>query len=64
MKEKKRNNPDARTYAVFPRISQSEHVSSLLSDEFLVTLKYLVLCHFHFIVGLRSERYLYPDLSN
>jgi hypothetical protein len=39
-------------------------VSILLSDEFLVTLKSLVLFHFHFIVELRSEGSLYPDLSN
>jgi hypothetical protein len=60
----KRNNPDARSYAVFPQSSQSEHVSSLLSDEFLLTLKSLALFHFHFIVGLRSGGSLYPDLSN
>jgi hypothetical protein len=39
-------------------------VSSLLSDESLVTLKSLGLFHFHFIVGLRCEGSLYPDLSN
>jgi len=64
MNEGKYKHSDARSYAVFLRSFQSEHMSGLLSDEFLVTLKSLVLFHFHFIVGLRSEGSLYPDLSN